>query len=287
MTDETIITPTPVTTVEVASTTERKAFLTAFAKAQGGFLPIEKNRSVTIKPREGAPYHFKFADLQEIQNKTRPALSANGLSTGFLTEHEPEGVWLVLLLSHAEGFERKSITFVKYTPDPKTFGGMLSYMRRYLLQSMLDVSADDDLDENGNNTDPQTGEAPAPARATGPARKSASRPAPTPPVMPPEPPPEGEEAPPTGRGEMIQAVAESQPADVRAEPPAPGPAVEDTGELASEGERNFLLKKIKQKNVDGAQMALRCGFTTLDATTMSNLTKVQFARLNLEVAKNA
>jgi hypothetical protein len=134
----------------------RKAFCAAFAKAQGGFLPIEKNRTVTItgesKSGSRVQYTFKYADLQEIHSKTRPALSANGLSTSALMIPHDTGCTLQLTLAHAEGFERISEVFIKYGEDIKQFGGKLSYMRRYMLQNLLDVAADDDLDENGQDT---------------------------------------------------------------------------------------------------------------------------------------
>ena len=282
MSDTTLpVEPLPVKIIEVGSTDQKREFLYAFAKAQGGFQPIEKNRSVTIRPREGAPYHFKFADMQEIHAKTRPALAANGLSTSFLQDHDGEGVWLVLLLGHAEGFERKSVVFCKYGADIKQFGGLLSYQRRYMLQAMLDVAADDDLD------DAETGEGkdaapPPPARPASPARKSAPARVSAAPVMPPEPPPEDElsaEKPVASQN----SEPEPEPADVRAEPRTAAPADEETGELVTDGERQFALKRCKTRG-NNMQQVLHClGFLAVNPDTLSSLTKVQFTRLIKEL----
>lgn len=198
----TLETPPVVVTTDHGSLEARKAFNAALAIAQGGFLPIVKNRSVTIKPRDSAAYSFKYADLQEIQAKTRPALSTNGLSTTSQMLPGEDGVNLVVILMHAEGFERVSEVFIKYGEEIKQFGAKLKYMRRYMVQGLLDVDADDDLDENGQDggvggegggvaTDATAAKAPAPR---GPARKTpAAPPAASPAVggdLRPEPPDE-------------------------------------------------------------------------------------------------
>lgn len=169
-----------VTTVDIGALEQKKAFLKAFAIAQGAFEPIVKNRNVKIvgknKNGDRVEYQFRYADMQEIDARTRPALSANGLSTSspMLAEGK-EGAWLSMILSHEDGFERRSEVFVKYGEEPKGFGALCSYMRRYMKTGLLDVTADDDLDENGQDEltgdrDTDTGRAPAPKRM--PTRKS-------------------------------------------------------------------------------------------------------------------
>ena len=76
-------------------------------------------------------------------------LSANGISlTGVMIPNEDgKGVWLALVMAHEEGFERRNEVFVGYGEDIKQFGARLSYMRRYMKTTILDVTADDDLDD--------------------------------------------------------------------------------------------------------------------------------------------
>ena len=46
---------------------EKRAFLAAFAAAQGEFPPILRNREVAIAGKNGAPgYKFKYAELSAI-----------------------------------------------------------------------------------------------------------------------------------------------------------------------------------------------------------------------------
>lgn len=124
------------------------ALYAALAKAQGQFVAIEKNRSVTIRPRDKAAYSFRYADLEEILSKTRPALSANGLA---LIQTINQGR-LVCTLVHADGASVSSevdMPAVREMGDPKAFGAAITYLRRYLVTAMLGVAADDDLDEDG------------------------------------------------------------------------------------------------------------------------------------------
>ena len=157
----------------------------ALAVAQGQFLPIAKNRSVTIKPRDGAAYSFRFADLEAIITGTRQALSSNGLAIVQLvepncgTEYEPGKRYdqLVTKLLHKDGAhieDRVDLPSPSAYGDPKQYAGDRTYLRRYARSSLLDVAADDDLDDNGQgigdtergfNTREGTaqGQAPAPA----------------------------------------------------------------------------------------------------------------------------
>jgi hypothetical protein len=151
----------------------------ALAKAQGAFQPIVKNREVEITMKTGGRYKFRYADLEEILTKTRPALSANGLALIQTVEHGQQGALLVCRLMHAQGGMMASevaMPGVRDMADPKAFGAAITYLRRYMVTAMLGVAADDDLDEDGQGVDetPTTGRKPAVAapqrRAEAPAQ---------------------------------------------------------------------------------------------------------------------
>ncbi|WP_454731457.1 MULTISPECIES: ERF family protein [Cupriavidus] len=124
----------------------------ALAKAQGAFKPITKNRSVTIRPREKAAYSFSYADLQEIREKTTPALSENGICL-FQLVTDAEGVTVIrTVLGHDSGAQIESTMRVpRGDGDIKNFGATITYLRRYIVTAMLGVAADDDLDEDGDD----------------------------------------------------------------------------------------------------------------------------------------
>lgn len=135
---------------------------TALAKAQGAFLPIEKNRSVTIKPREKAAYSFRYADLQEIRAKTTPALSENGICLFQLVTEADNATVIRTVLGHASGAQIEGVMRIpRGDGDIKNFGATVTYLRRYIVSAMLGVAADDDLDEDGD--DRGEGQSPVPA----------------------------------------------------------------------------------------------------------------------------
>ena len=152
---------------------QMSALYGALAAAQGAFKPIEKNRTVEIKPRDKQAYKFRYADLEEILTKTRPALSENGLALIQRVEHHQNGPLLICCLVHAGGGMLTSevqIQSARELSDPKAFGAAITYHRRYLVTAMLGVAADDDLDEDGQEIE----HSPAPQKASS-AQKARAR----------------------------------------------------------------------------------------------------------------
>lgn len=132
------------------TTDKASALFSALAKAQGEFKPIEKNREVEITMRSGGKFKFRYADLEEILSKTRPALSANGLALIQRMEPTESGALVHCDLMHAAGgILSSSHLLPKHADDDiKGFGALITYHRRYLVTAMLGVAADDDLDED-------------------------------------------------------------------------------------------------------------------------------------------
>ncbi|KVN83476.1 hypothetical protein WJ68_16320 [Burkholderia ubonensis] len=130
-------------------------FFGALAAAQGTFLPIEKNKDVTIRPRDKAAYSFKYADLAEILDKTKAGRAENKLALTQLVTNKPPhvgGVMIRTILGHISGARIEAVLDVPRgrEGEVKDFGGYITYLRRYIVGPMLGVAADDDLDENGD-----------------------------------------------------------------------------------------------------------------------------------------
>lgn len=159
------------------------ALYAALAAAQGAFQAIEKNRSVEITMKTGGKYRFRYADLEQILAKTRQALSANGLAIFQLLETQPNNAVLRCELVHKDGGRVSSEVSIPHphtVQDPKSFGAMVSYYRRYMVTAMLGVAADDDLDEDGQEGDQPTGQATSQHAGQKPAvTQPQRRPAPT------------------------------------------------------------------------------------------------------------
>lgn len=141
------------------TTTDKMAALyAALAAAQGEFKPIEKNRTVKIFSKKmGREFSFKYADLEEINAKTRPALTKYGLGVMQLVDSEPSGATFIeTRLVHKDGGHIKTRLDIKGPreyEDPKEFGATVTYLRRYQITPLLGVAADDDLDQNGKGLD--------------------------------------------------------------------------------------------------------------------------------------
>lgn len=150
----------PMVTVNFSSFTDEStiALVAALAQAQGEFEPIIKNREVKIVSRRTTTaYTFMYADLDSIRRSTQPALSKHGLAVMSLPIQKADGGYLRTLITHSVGgfvWAELLIPAVGSDDDDvsetiKAFGGLLTYLRRYLLIGMLNLSADHDLDENG------------------------------------------------------------------------------------------------------------------------------------------
>ncbi len=220
------------------------ALYAALAKAQGQFQPIVKNRDVVITMKSGGSYRFRYADLEEITAKTRPALSANGLALVQTVEHGQQGPLLVCRLMHAQGGMMASevgMPTARDLGDPKAFGAAITYLRRYMVTAMLGVAADDDLDEDGQEME------------------------------------EGESAP---RATRKPAVQQPQRRERPTEPPSvPG---SDSGALATAGEIAYIKKKITTAGMSVAQARSAAGLDASE--TLDGLTKEGFTALKESLA---
>lgn len=148
MSDETA--PLAVTT-EIGSPSQLAELYGALAAAQGEFLPITKNRVVMIDLKS-----FRYADLEEITAKTRPALSKHGLATTQPISMSTSGTGTSIFtrLMHKGGATIESeIPLTQFMRgEIKEYGAAVTYMRRYAKGALLDIAADDDLDESGKGS---------------------------------------------------------------------------------------------------------------------------------------
>lgn len=155
------------------------ALYCALAKAQGEFQPIEKNRSVTIdikneQRQKIGQYQFRYADLEEITAKTRPALSKHGLATIQPIGPAKHGSGIALftqLIHESGGMLISELSVTTGQRDIKALGAEISYLRRYAKSAMLDIAADDDMDEQNSQQSPDSDE-PDPEQRAGQVTRS-------------------------------------------------------------------------------------------------------------------
>lgn len=135
----------------------------AFAKAQGEFLPVLKNREA---------HYGKYADLTSVLNSVRRALSKNGLCVWQTVMAEDNTVSVETIVAHEDGAMISSgilsmpVTKASSMTPIQSFGSAETYARRYSLCAFLGISADDDDDGNGGDPMQKRDDRPAPKTYT-------------------------------------------------------------------------------------------------------------------------
>lgn len=122
------------------------------AKAQNEFIPIPKGDDGQIGTKR-----FKYAGYATIIKCVRPALTAHGISIiQPLHSRDGKAVTTTILAGHGASVACSfyfNADFLKRTregeiigDDPQEFGRCHTYYRRYQLQSILGIEADEDAD---------------------------------------------------------------------------------------------------------------------------------------------
>ncbi len=202
------------------------ALFGALAAAQGAFLPITKNRTVTVRPRDKPAYTFDYATLDQVLAACVPALSANGLALLQPFYHGPNGLEIRTILAHSSGARLESVTELPKTENIQGAGSALTYLKRYQVQAILGVSSEED--DDGNAADGNKVEAMSPRSRPAPPPKPAAAPATTP-RKPPERPQAASVPPDEPKPQpapQTQAQPKSEP------PPAPTELLATADKLA-------------------------------------------------------
>lgn len=110
----------------------------ALLLARKEFLPIKKDKEA----KAGASFTFKYASLDSIQDSTYEALIKYKLSI----VHYIKDSCLTTRLSHPSGEFLESSIKITDSPEAKKVGADITYYRRYNVQCLLDIVADEDMD---------------------------------------------------------------------------------------------------------------------------------------------
>jgi hypothetical protein len=116
----------------------------ALAKAQTEFPTIHRDKTVTVKTKTGGSYTFSYAPLDSILSAVRVPLAKNGL---VVIQTLDEGA-LVTALIHASGASMSGAIALPEAADIQGLGSAITYLRRYALQAILGIAAEEDDDGN-------------------------------------------------------------------------------------------------------------------------------------------
>ena len=116
----------------------------ALAKAQAAFPAVVRDKHVTVTSKTGASYAFDYAPLDSILAATRAPLCDNGLA---LVQILDDGA-LVTRLIHESGASLTGRVDLPQTGTIQELGSAITYLRRYAVQAVLGIAAEDDDDGN-------------------------------------------------------------------------------------------------------------------------------------------
>ncbi len=141
---------------------------TALALAQAELTNPVKNREVTVQPKEGRAYTFRYATLDSIMDLVRPILAKHGISVmhGIISEGDNALMRTTLLHKTGESLHADVRMFIDRAGN-QALGSASSYARRYGLIGLLALAAGDE-DDDGNEGDgnqKQIGVTPSPRAA--------------------------------------------------------------------------------------------------------------------------
>lgn len=121
---------------------------TALAKAQANF-------EAALKDARNPHFKSKFADLGSVLDAVLPSLHAEGISMLQPHKHENGRNFVVTVLLHRSGEFLMSETEIVTSKDrdPQSLGSSITYARRYGLQSMCGIKAEDDDGERATTRD--------------------------------------------------------------------------------------------------------------------------------------
>jgi hypothetical protein len=111
----------------------------ALAKAQAAFPTIVREKEV-----DSRSYKFKYAPLDVVLAAVRGPLSANGLAISQLLDGDD----IVTLLLHEGGGRLEGRVPLPYKSGDtiQALGSAITYMRRYAIQAILGIAAEEDDD---------------------------------------------------------------------------------------------------------------------------------------------
>lgn len=137
----------------------------ALAKAQTQFPAIKRDKKVTVTPKNSAPYSFNYAPLDTILDAVRGPLAANGLAVAQVLDDGD----LITMLMHDSGAVLSGRVSLPAADNIQGLGSAITYLRRYALQAVLGIAAEEDDDGNhaiGGSIAPRLEPAPEPGEET-------------------------------------------------------------------------------------------------------------------------
>lgn len=262
-------TPAParvqISTEIVEASAKRPNLWAALALAQSEIRNVTKNRTVKVTMKSGGQYSYAYATLDEVLEAIRKPLAKNGLSVAQVVVPSPKGNWFLrTIVGHASGEELVSEMPVFVEAEGtlramQAFGSAITFARRYSLQNLFMLAADEDDDANAGSAEVQpkskfmreprrpnpAPQAPAPQSAS---QAPAAKPSPPPAIKPQSEAPKRQSEAPKRQSEPAQAPPEIEDVPWPDEAPSLGKHLGD--EVVKFGSPKVKGKKLRDLPAD-------------------------------------
>lgn len=114
-----------------------------------------KNKKVTVKSEKGS-YTFEYADLASILDVVRPVFLKHRLALIQPVSSDGQTVTVITKIVHASGVIIQENSMSGKVPGRiQELGGLITYLRRYALSSLVGIAADEDDDGNSYSDQPR------------------------------------------------------------------------------------------------------------------------------------
>lgn len=127
----------------------------ALAKAQAEIENAEKNSTAELvfKDKEGNPKareKVRYADLASVFNAVRGPLSKHELAIAQFVVNDMNGTTVTTRLMHSSGEYLENVIWLPVAlKTPQGYGSAITYARRYGLQTLVGLAAEEDDDAHG------------------------------------------------------------------------------------------------------------------------------------------
>jgi hypothetical protein len=121
-------------------------------KLAAALVKAQTDMGNAVKGASNPFFKSKYADLNAIREACLPGLNANGITVLQPTTVLDGKLYVETLLLHESGEFISGVyeVVVGKQNDPQSLGSAISYSRRYSLQSMVNIGADDDDGEKAH-----------------------------------------------------------------------------------------------------------------------------------------
>jgi len=110
---------------------------------------FKKKDIAILKDKDNPFYKSKYADLSSILGAVEAEMAKEGLLITSVTKYHEASLVLETTLEHKDSDEKIVSVFPVFGSKPQEIGSSVTYARRYNIQSLLNLAAEDD---DGNAT---------------------------------------------------------------------------------------------------------------------------------------